>query len=307
MSVDGRDPAHWEGIYRTKGDAGVSWYQPEAAQSLTLIDALALPAGSRIVDIGGGASPLVDGLLDRGYTDVTVLDLSLSALEASAARLGARGAVPSWVPGDVLDWTPPQPFDLWHDRAVFHFLTRPEQREQYRRVLAAGTKPGSRLVIGTFALDGPEQCSGLPVNRYDAGSLAAEFAPEWEAVADTREQHTTPWGAEQSFTWVVLRRGWRWARGLAPHTADCAGMPAVSAAGYPHRHADSHRHGHLRPPHPTASLGAGLGIRLGVDRSSSLNLHPAGRVVGGELGRMQHVADGEAALLDPPEPLADSE
>lgn len=206
VSADERDPAHWDGIYQTKGDAGVSWYQPEAAQSLTLIDELALPAGSRIVDVGGGVSPLVDGLLDRGYMDVTVLDLSQSALDASAARLGARGAVPLWVQGDVLDWTPPQPFDLWHDRAVFHFLTRPEQREQYRRVLTLGTKPGSHLVIGTFAPDGPEQCSGLPVIRYDAEALAAQFTPEWEIVADTREEHTTPSGVRQPFTWTVLHR-----------------------------------------------------------------------------------------------------
>ena len=199
------EPPSWDRIYAEKGASGVSWFQAEANQSLALISGLPVGVEGSLIDIGGGASTLVDGLLDRGFTDVTVLELAEAAVQQSRDRLGPRAAIPVWVHGDVLDWHPARAFDLWHDRAVFHFLTEETDRERYRATLLAATHSGSYLVIGTFAADGATECSGRPVRRYRAEELAGEF-DGWDLVAQAREDHLTPWGSRQPFTWVVLLR-----------------------------------------------------------------------------------------------------
>lgn len=193
---------HWDEVYATKDVEAVSWFQPTPEVSLRLIE---LVPGS-VVDVGAGASTLVDSLLAQGRTDVTVLDVSAEALEVTRRRLGDRGSEASFVAADVLRWEPGRTFDCWHDRAVFHFLTAPEQQSSYVRTASRAIAPGGGLVLGTFAPDGPEQCSGLPTARYDAAGLAAVFGDDFVLEHAETEVHHTPWGSDQSFTWVLLRR-----------------------------------------------------------------------------------------------------
>ena len=197
---------HWDEVYRTKAVDSVSWYQPTPEPSLRALDELQLPAGTSLIDVGGGASSLADRLIERGWSDLTVLDIAAPALDVAKARLGDEAIRVAWVVADVTEWRPGRHYDVWHDRAVFHFLTEPEQRFAYRRALEAGTAPGSVMIIATFAPDGPERCSGLPVQRYDATALAAEFSPAFTLERDLREEHTTPGGGRQSFQWCVFRR-----------------------------------------------------------------------------------------------------
>jgi 2-polyprenyl-3-methyl-5-hydroxy-6-metoxy-1,4-benzoquinol methylase len=197
---------HWARVYTDKSPADVSWYQPEPAPSLRALDRLGCDPISSFIDIGGGASNLVDALLDRDWRDLTVLDIAASALEAAKRRLGEEAAKVHWEVADITDWQPSRRYDVWHDRAVFHFLTEPEQRQAYRRALSAGTAAGGLVIVATFALDGPERCSGLPVRRYDAGMLANELGPAQKLLESWREEHTTPRGAQQSFTWCAFRR-----------------------------------------------------------------------------------------------------
>lgn len=197
--------AHWDRAYAEKGDA-VSWHQEQASTSLDLI-ATAAPPSASVVDIGGGASPLVDALLDRGHRDVAVLDLSRVALDAARARLGPRAAAVTWIEGDVLAWSPGRTFDVWHDRAVLHFLVEDADRSRYAQLAARSVPAGGHVVIATFAPDGPDRCSGLPVRRQGSEDLAALLADAFELVATRREEHRTPSGAMQPFTWVVARRG----------------------------------------------------------------------------------------------------
>ncbi|MFS2178087.1 trans-aconitate 2-methyltransferase [Rhizobium pisi] len=197
---------HWDEVYRTKAVDSVSWYQPTPEPSLRALDELQLPAGTSLIDVGGGASSLADRLIERGWSDLTVLDIAAPALDVAKARLGDEAIRVAWVVADVTEWRPGRHYDVWHDRAVFHFLTEPEQRFAYRRALEAGTAPGSVMIIATFAPDGPERCSGLPVQRYDATALAAEFSPAFTLERDWREEHTTPGGGRQSFQWCVFRR-----------------------------------------------------------------------------------------------------
>jgi SAM-dependent methyltransferase len=198
--------AHWENVYATKGENEVSWFQETPAPSLELMDLAQLTPDSAIIDIGGGASRLVDRLVGRGFQNVTVLDLSESALSAAKARLGDQANNVQWVVADVTTWKPPQIYDLWHDRAAFHFLTDDAARSAYVDRLKKALKPAGHVVIGTFAPDGPERCSGLPVTRHDSVSLAAILGPEFE-LTDTRpHQHVTPWGATQQFQFSTFRR-----------------------------------------------------------------------------------------------------
>jgi len=202
---------HWDRVYETRAVDEVSWFQGRPATSLALIEALDLPPDAGIVDVGGGASSLVDALVAAGFRDLTVLDVSHAALEVARARLDA-GAGPEaaaavhWVAADVCRWEPGRRFDLWHDRAVFHFLVEPDDRARYRASVTASLPPGGHVVMATFAADGPATCSGLPVARYDAPALAEELGSAFELVESRREVHTTPSGAMQPFTWVVLRR-----------------------------------------------------------------------------------------------------
>jgi 2-polyprenyl-3-methyl-5-hydroxy-6-metoxy-1,4-benzoquinol methylase len=197
---------HWENVYRTKGEREVSWFQETPSISLELIRSAAATRQSAIVDIGGGASRLVDALVDEGYESVTVLDLSESALAAAKARLGAAAARVTWIVADVVKWKPAQPYDVWHDRAAFHFLTDAGDRNAYVACLRQALRPGGHVIIATFALDGPERCSGLPVVRYDAGSLGQALGSGFNLVEMRRHAHQTPMGGTQHFQFSLFRR-----------------------------------------------------------------------------------------------------
>ncbi|MBN9986329.1 class I SAM-dependent methyltransferase [Rhizobium sp. 25PS6] len=204
--MTGEKREHWDEVYRTKPADSVSWYQPTPGPSLRALDELQLPATASLIDVGGGASSLVDRLVERGWSDLTVLDIAAPALDVAKARLRDEAARITWVVADVTSWQPDRHYDVWHDRAVFHFLTEPEQRLAYRRALETGTAAGSAVIIATFAPDGPERCSGLPVQRYDAVALATEFSSTFALQRDWREEHTTPGGGRQSFQWCIFRR-----------------------------------------------------------------------------------------------------
>lgn len=199
--------AHWEGVYRVKAERETSWYREHLATSLTLVDGLALDTATPVIDVGGGRATLVDDLLARGWTDLSVLDLSEAALAQARERLGAAGASVAWHVADATRAALPEAhYGLWHDRAVFHFLVDDAARAAYVAQAARAVRPGGYAVIATFAPDGPEKCSGLAVRRYSAAELAAAFAPRFRLVRELREEHATPWGAVQAFTWVVLAR-----------------------------------------------------------------------------------------------------
>ena len=191
--------AHWEGVYATKGENEVSWFQESPAISLELIHAANPDHAAAIIDIGGGASRLVDCLLQEGYHSIAVLDLSASALEAAKARIGPTAASVDWIVADVTTWQPARSYDIWHDRAAFHFLADARDRRAYRERLQSAVRPGGQVIIGTFALHGPEKCSGLQVQRYDSASLAAELGPSFELLDTRSETHHTPWHSTQAF------------------------------------------------------------------------------------------------------------
>jgi SAM-dependent methyltransferase len=197
--------AHWENVYTAKRDNQVSWFQENPAPSLELIDLAQPTPETTIVDIGGGASRLVDCLVARGFNHVTVLDLSEAALAVAKTRLGDNANV-QWVIADVTKWKPTQTYDIWHDRAAFHFLTDGSDRAAYVACLRQAIKLGGHVIIGTFATDGPERCSGLPVNRYDAASLAAELGKGFRLIDARRHEHATPWGAIQRFQFCIFQR-----------------------------------------------------------------------------------------------------
>jgi SAM-dependent methyltransferase len=200
--------SHWSNVYRQKAVTDVSWYQPHPQVSLDLIAETGLGPEASLMDVGAGASLLVDHLLDRGYRHLTVLDVSAEALDAVRARLGDRAAQVLCVEDDVLSASiPSASFDLWHDRAVFHFLTQPELKAAYVAQVRRCVRPGGHVIVATFALDGPEQCSGLPVARYDADELHGTFGPAFSLRHSLRETHVTPWGAKQQFTYCYCRRG----------------------------------------------------------------------------------------------------
>jgi len=199
---------HWEQVYRTKGPDQVSWFQAEARLSRQLIEAAAPDRSAAIIDIGAGASTLVDGLLHAGYRDLTVIDLSPAALELAQTRLGPLARSVTWHAADALDVPLAQhAFDVWHDRAVFHFLTAPADRARYVAQVRHAVRPGGLVIVATFAEDGPLRCSGLEVARYAPGALHAEFGDGFELVESHRELHTTPSGATQAFTYCVCRVG----------------------------------------------------------------------------------------------------
>lgn len=195
---------HWDKVYSSKSADDVSWYQEDAGISLTLIDNFG--CAGPVIDVGAGASVLVDHLLATGRTDITLLDISGEGLDETRRRLGPSASSVFFVVADLLTWRPSRKFAVWHDRAVFHFLTSATDRDRYVSTVTAAIEPGGMLVLGTFAEDGPEMCSGLPTARYDAAGLAALFAESFAVENAEREVHHTPWGAEQPFTWLVLRR-----------------------------------------------------------------------------------------------------
>lgn len=200
--------AHWENIYKTKGPTEVSWYQVRPETSLRLIERAASDKASAIIDIGGGDSTLVDHLLADGYTNVAVLDISEEALKRAILRVGRAAAEQvGWFEADItdIDLTANQ-FDVWHDRAVFHFLTEPEARQHYVETVRRSVKPGGHVIVATFATDGPKQCSGLDVRRYDPDSLHDEFGQDFELLDSVRETHQTPFGTEQKFIYCDCRK-----------------------------------------------------------------------------------------------------
>ncbi|MEX4008122.1 class I SAM-dependent methyltransferase [Neoaquamicrobium sediminum] len=197
--------AHWQRVYTSKEENQLSWHEDAPALSLVLLGEAGLRPEMAVVDIGGGTARLVDALVAREQTHVTVLDLSPAALETAKKRLAGAGNV-EWVAGDVTEWQPKRPYDLWHDRAAFHFLTAPEDQRAYMRVMARALKTGGRAVIGTFALDGPEKCSGLPVARHDAASLRAVLGEGFSLISTRRNEHTTPWGAVQQFQFGTFEK-----------------------------------------------------------------------------------------------------
>ena len=199
---------HWETIYQTKDVHTVGWFQVDARESLDLITRYAPDRTAPIIDVGGGASVLVDDLLSAGYTDLTVLDVSETALEISRQRLGDAAARVKWIVADVRDAPlPERRFTIWHDRAVFHFLTDATDRQAYVEQVQRTVRPGGYVLIATFAEDGPKTCSGLPVVRYSAESLHSEFGPAFRIVTSEHEDHHTPAGREQSFLYCLCRRG----------------------------------------------------------------------------------------------------
>jgi len=198
--------AHWDSVYGRKRADEVSWFQREPAISLDLIRRAAPETSARIIDVGGGASRLVDALSRTGYSDLTVLDLSPTALAQARARLGDAAGRVCWLEVDVLNAKlPDAQFDLWHDRAVFHFLTSPSDRDAYLAQVRRAVRPGGHLLVATFAEDGPTKCSGLPVARYSADALHSEFGGAFQLVESTREQHVTPSGTVQSFVYCLCR------------------------------------------------------------------------------------------------------
>ncbi len=198
---------HWENVYQSKAADDVSWFQPRPETSLRLIAATGIGKADGILDVGGGASLLVDCLLDAGFKKLAVLDISSAALAAARQRLGPRAARVQWMEADVTEFRVPERFALWHDRAVFHFLTAPDDRARYLQSLKAALVPGGHIIIATFALDGPTKCSGLEVARYDAAKLCAELGEEFQLHEQVDETHLTPWQTEQRFSY--FRFQWR--------------------------------------------------------------------------------------------------
>lgn len=210
-SGEGRTPgskAHWEAVHEARSPTELSWYQPQPTRSLELIEQLGLTPSTAIIDVGGGTSTLVDALLDRGVARVTVLDISRAALEHSKARLGARAASVEWIEAEItsVDLGESALYDVWHDRALFHFLTDRDDRRRYVSTVSRAVKPGGAALIATFALHGPSRCSGLDVMRYDSESLARELGSEFSVERSVDDLHHTPSGVVQAFTYTVLRR-----------------------------------------------------------------------------------------------------
>jgi 2-polyprenyl-3-methyl-5-hydroxy-6-metoxy-1,4-benzoquinol methylase len=197
--------SHWDAVWESHRPDEVSWHQQDPTTSLGLIERVTDPT-SAVVDVGGGASRLVDVLLADGYTDLTVIDIAEPALTVARERLGRQGATVDWLVGDVTTHDLPGRFDLWHDRAVLHFLVEEADRSRYREAVRRAVKPGGHVVLATFGPDGPERCSGLPVRRYDHQELSIVLGEDFEPVEFVEELHTTPAGATQKFLYCLLRQ-----------------------------------------------------------------------------------------------------
>lgn len=196
---------HWDNVYSQRLPSELSWYQAHPEVSLRLIAASGVGKDAALIDIGGGASLLVDKLVEAGYANVAVLDISAAAIKAAQTRLGARAAAVRWLARDVTAFAPLEKYALWHDRAVFHFLTEAADRRDYLAAAASALAPGGQMIVATFAPDGPEKCSGLPVVRYDAAGLAREVGEDYELLESCGETHVTPGGGKQSFSYCRFR------------------------------------------------------------------------------------------------------
>lgn len=199
--------AHWEQVYASRDPQEVSWYQQHARPSLNMLREANIPASAAVVDVGGGASVLVDDLLDEGFSSLSVLDLSASALAVARSRLGEAGSSVRWIEADVLEYDfAEQAFEVWHDRAVFHFLLNRADRQRYVMQMQHALKPGGIAMLATFAEDGPERCSGLPTMRYSVASLQRELGASFALLHSRRERHLTPAGREQQFLYCSFQR-----------------------------------------------------------------------------------------------------
>jgi trans-aconitate methyltransferase len=196
--------SRWDATYATR-ESNLSWYETHPDMSLQMLAAAGASAADALIDVGGGASPLAEELLDRGFRDVTVVDISAAGMQQARDRLGPRAGQIRWLTADILQWRPERRYRAWHDRAVYHFMTIDDHR-RYLRVLDAATAPGSIAVFGCFAPDGPQRCSGLPVARYSPEQLARQLGARWLLISQDREEHITPAGTIQPFTWIALRR-----------------------------------------------------------------------------------------------------
>jgi len=202
--------SHWEQVYTSRTTTNVSWYQEHAEESLRLIQESGINRMAPVIDVGGGASTLVDDLLQAGYREVSVLDLSATALAAARRRLGAQAGRVRWIEGDITEvQLPREHFQLWHDRAVFHFLIDPRQRAAYVEQVMQAVRPGGYVIVATFGEDGPLQCSGLPVRRYQAHELHGEFGDAFTLLRHRKESHRTPAGAVQQFVYCYCRKAHR--------------------------------------------------------------------------------------------------
>ena len=199
------EPNRWEDVYQSKEEAETSWFEDRPQVSLDLIAATGATSNAAIVDVGAGASRLVDCLLEQGFRRITVLDLSDTALAKARARLPDDGPV-EWVVANILDWQPSGRFAVWHDRAAFHFLTDAADQEAYLRLMGRALVPGGHAIIGTFAPDGPEKCSGLQVAHYDAALLAERLGPGYRLIQSLMHDHHTPWGSVQRFHFGLFRK-----------------------------------------------------------------------------------------------------
>ena len=197
---------HWESVYQAKSEQQVSWFEALPLVSLRMMESSGLTTETCVVDVGGGDSRLIDQLAARGLDCLAVLDVSASALARAQSRLGSAASIPIWLEADVTgDWSL-KPMDIWHDRAVFHFLTSAEDRSRYRSRLVATLRPGGYAIVATFAPDGPDTCSGLPVCRYAPETLAGELGPDLRLIEAVPHVHTTPWGTKQSFVYCRFQR-----------------------------------------------------------------------------------------------------
>lgn len=196
---------HWQSVYQSKAATDVSWFESVPETSLTLVQSVS-DSSCSVIDVGAGAAYLVDNLRRIGYHDLVALDISATALDKVRTRFEADPEPPTFVVADITSWSPDRRFDVWHDRAVFHFMVTKEMRDGYKRAINAALSPGAHAIVATFALDGPEQCSGITVSRYSEVNLAAEFADNFGLVNSAQSSHTTPWDSEQRFNWVVLRK-----------------------------------------------------------------------------------------------------
>jgi SAM-dependent methyltransferase len=200
------DKEHWEDVYGQKAPDEVSWYRPHLERSLRFIEEARIPKDAAIIDVGGGTSTLVDDLLDRGYSKLTVLDISKKAIISAKDRLGPRAASVTWIEADITSVNLPEHgFDFWHDRAVFHFLLDTAARGSYVAAVRHAVKPGGHIVVATFGPSGPERCSGLEVMRYRPEEIHAEFGHTFQKVGSSSEVHKTPWGKEQEFVYCYCR------------------------------------------------------------------------------------------------------
>jgi hypothetical protein len=203
--ADDSTASHWDEVYAA-GETASNWFQQHPHMSLQMLAKVGIRTDDSVIDVGGGASPLAGTLLKRGFADITVLDVSAAGMAHARQRLGDRAERVEWLVSDVRTWEPWRRYRVWHDRAVFHFLTTTEDRRQYLQVMDAATEVDGIAVFGCFAPDGPRHCSGLPVARYSSLDLADQLGTQWVLISHAREEHVTPAGVIQPFCWTVLRK-----------------------------------------------------------------------------------------------------